>query len=161
MLGSVTYWLVDLDSTIKEDTVRRSKGHIAGLMLYNTLVGYVIATTVSTTLLALPVATIAMVFHLAGLNHLIKHWAPQTFHTHYRWLLTLALFIGGAIGLYSHLPTWAIAFLTAFTGGAILINVVCYELPRHTKDSIKPFLIGVGGFTAFCLLIRYIHYAYQ
>lgn len=161
LFGFICYWVVDLNADIESKASKRTNLHVSGYMAYNLLVGYVISSTVSMTALALPIAAFAMMLHLAGLNHLLHHWAPKAFNSYFRWLLTLALFSGGLTGLLIDLPVWAIAFLTAFTGGAILINVVYYELPRHNKGSIKPFVLGVTLFATLCIIIRYLHYFYS
>ena len=158
MLGFASYWIIDLRASVKGSTVVNAKLHAVGFMFYNVLVGYVITRTVSSTILALPLATAAMAFHLAGMNHLIKHWSEQIFHGHLRWAFALAIIVGGAIGVTVNLASWAVAVLTAFIGGAILINVVYYELPRRDMQSVRPFMAGVGMFTVVCFLIRYFNF---
>jgi hypothetical protein len=70
-----------------------------------------------------------------------------------RRLFAAGVVIGAIGGCYGFFSGRVIGLVTAFMGGAILINVVYYEMPRDGEKKTLPFLVGI---LAFVLIISFI-----
>ena len=127
---------------------------ISSFFLYALLTGEMVVADPDFVPLAYCLAMSAMLFHLAGMNHLFHHWHPDYFQARMRWLMVFGTLLGAA-GAWLDLWNGKLnAFINAFMGGAILINVVYYELPRQGMRKVKPFLYGVLGFAATIIGVR-------
>jgi hypothetical protein len=154
MLGFICYWLVDIqaNSLVNEVGI---KLHSYGFIAYNLLAGYLVTAGTSSGHVAQVLVAGAIALHLAGMNHLIVERSPALFTKALRWLFAFGVIAGALLGSLDLLPKLTLIVLTAFIGGAILINVVYYELPNNQGRSVKPFLFGVAFFSCLRIIIGY------
>ncbi|RLT99300.1 hypothetical protein [Ketobacter sp.] len=157
LAGFICFWIVDLlEEERKEVTGFWRRVQITSFFLYALLTGEMVVADPDFVPLAYGLAISALVFHLAGMNHLFHHWHPGYFQSRMRWLMVLGTVLGAA-GAW--LDVWNgkfNGFINAFMGGAILINVIYYELPRRGIRKIRPFLLGTLAFAATILCIRFL-----
>ncbi len=78
--------------------------HGLGFIVYNMLVGYLLSSGTTGGVPTHLLVTFVMALHLAGMNHLIRHWSPALFSVTLRWLFVLGLVIGALLGYASLLP---------------------------------------------------------
>jgi hypothetical protein len=98
----------------------------------------------------------SIIFHLAGMNHLFYQWQPLYFKQRMRWLFASGVVIGAIGGCFGFFSERVIGLTTAFMGGAILINVVYYEMPREGEKKTLPFFVGISAFVLIISFIRYV-----
>jgi hypothetical protein len=157
LLGFVSYWLVDLLGT--DDSPTRSywrQIQSASFFLYNVLIGEFVVANLSFIPTVYFLSLFTIIFHLAGMNHLFHHWHPHYFQHRMRWIFAAGILIG-AIGGYLAIFSWkVIGLVTAFMGGAILINVIYYEMPHSRDQKRLPFLVGILAFVLVISFARYI-----
>jgi len=157
LLGFVSYWMIDLLSS--EDHPSHSywrKVQSTSFFLYNVLMGELLATNHNATPLVFSLSLLSILFHLAGMNHLFHHWHPHFFITRMRWIMSAGVLIGAAGGYLEIFSGKVIGLATAYMGGAILINVIYYEMPRKRGRNTIPFLSGIMGFLVIITLVRYL-----
>jgi hypothetical protein len=73
-----------------------------------------------------------------------------------RWLFATGVVFGAMGGYLGFFSGKVIGLVTAFMGGAILINVVYYEMPRDGENKMLPFLLGILTFVLIISFIRYV-----
>ena len=110
--------------------------------VYNVMIGYlVIANTFSG---RFHVLTYFVAF---GLHFLMNDWSlshhhGEMYYKRGRYVLSLSIVVGAALSLLIQLPYYVILSIEAFITGAMLMNIIKFELPDGNQGSIKSFLIG-------------------
>jgi len=70
-----------------------------------------------------------------------------------RWLLVAAVFAGWAIGAGTEVSKAAVAALTAFLGGGVVLNVLKEEVPSERQSRFWAFAAGAAGYSALLLTV--------
>ena len=70
-----------------------------------------------------------------------------------RWLLAAAVLAGFALGAITTVSDAAIAALTAFLGGGVILNVLKDEVPSERQSRFWAFALGGGGYSALLLTL--------
>ena len=70
-----------------------------------------------------------------------------------RWIIAAAVIIGWAVGLAFEVPEAAIAVLTAFLGGGIIMNVLKEELPEERQSRFWAFAAGAAAYASLLLIV--------
>jgi hypothetical protein len=127
-----------------ERTMNELKLHVIGFVGYVSLMGYLSAHGLEETRSSTALFTIAIVFHLLGVDHEFRreHGAAYTLNT--RFVLAGAAIVGWVIALVIELPRAVIASLLAFVSGAVIMNSMVMELPSEKEGRFLPFLAGAG-----------------
>ncbi|EPH99907.1 hypothetical protein D920_01088 [Enterococcus faecalis 13-SD-W-01] len=111
-------------------------------MVYNLMIGYiVIANTLSERFY------IATYFLAFGLHFLMNDWTLYHHHGELynkigRFLLSLSIFTGAVLSMAFTLPYYVVISIEALITGALLMNIIKFELPDGGEGSIKYFLLG-------------------
>ena len=69
-----------------------------------------------------------------------------------RWVISAAVLLGWAIGLAVEIPEAAVATLTAFLGGGVIMNVLKEELPEERQSRFWAFAVGATAYAALLLI---------
>lgn len=157
LTGFLCYWAIDLlgaDETRNQGRWRKLQ--VASFFFYGILTGDMIVADPAFVDIAYYAAISALLFHLAGMNHLFYHWHPRFFQTRMRWIIILGTLIGAAGAGLDLLDAKLMGGINAFMGGAILINVVYYEMPREANRKMLPFVLGTVAFATLAIVIRTI-----
>src|SRR5690606_4689132 len=98
--------------------------HVGSFAIYNGLIGYLLARRTSEGTAELLLYAVAM-----GLHFLVNDFALQTDHKRLynhmgRWLLTTRTLPGCQVGMVTAFSDLAVSAVTAFVGGAIVLNVL-------------------------------------
>lgn len=157
LLGFVCYWIIDINSNEERtDKPFWRKIQVISFFFYSILMGELIGSTKLAQIKPVYYLVLfSILFHLAGMNHIFHHWHPRFFHRKLRWLLAAGTIIGVSGGLLDLFSGKIIDLATAFMGGAILMNVIYYEMPRKKGDKTTPFLLGIVSFAIVISLFRY------
>lgn len=157
LAGFLCYWAIDLFSADESRNQGRwRKLQVASFFFYGILTGDMIVADPSFVDIAYFMAIAALLFHLAGMNHLFHHWHPRFFQTRMRWIIISGTLIGAAGAGLDLLDAKLMGGINAFMGGAILINVVYYEMPREANRKMLPFVLGTVAFATLAIVIRTI-----
>jgi zinc transporter ZupT len=126
--------------------------HLALFSIYSLLVGYVLSADRYEGRDALLFA-IAMAVHFV----VVDKGLYETFErgwTHLgRWVMVAALTLGWAVGLISEIPHTVLGGVSAFLGGAVVLNVLKEELPEERESRFGAF---VGGAAGYALLLIWL-----
>lgn len=120
--------------------------HIGSFTLYNALIGYLLIHGEGGELQALVLFALAM-----GLHFLVNDFGMlQRFAAAYerrgRWLLSTAVLGGWLLGWLTEVPPLALAAVTAFLAGGVILNVMKEELPEERQSRFSAFLLGAAGY---------------
>jgi hypothetical protein len=125
-----------------------------GFCIYNLSIGYVVSHIPRTSFLPVVLATLVLGTHLLGIDHQLRHGQEKRFDQCLRWWLAGSMVVGWSLGMTIALPKMVLAGITAFLGGAIIINVLTEELPDRREERFLPFLLGVGSMVIIAAIIR-------
>lgn len=105
-------------------------------------------------LFSLVLITLAMAPHFVISDHGLRHQWPNAYDRGIRWVLTIALLAGWALGVWIPVSSEVIALSFAFLAGGMLIITIREELPKEESGSFWAFLLGVAAYTALLLVIE-------
>ncbi|WP_461203482.1 hypothetical protein [Enterococcus sp. N342-3-1-2] len=111
-------------------------------MLYNVMIGYLVIANI------LDAPFYVLTYFVAfGLHFLMNDW--HLFHHHGtrftqigRFLLVGSILTGAICSMFLILPYFVLVSIEAIITGALLMNIIKFELPEGGEGSIKIFLIG-------------------
>lgn len=125
-----------------------------GYGAYSLLIGYLITNRLHFGLISLALITIGMgTLFLVSDYGLRKQW-PDAYDSWIRWVLSIALLAGWAIGAWIGVSDNVVALWYAFLAGVMLITTIGEKLSIEQRGSFWPFLAGVVAFTALLLILE-------
>ena len=127
--------------------------HIASFGVYNLLIGYLLVHRLATGLEALLLFFIAMALHFVVNDHGLREQHKEAYLRTGRWMLAAAVLIGWVVGLLSEISEVAIAMLTAFLAGGVVMNVLKEELPEERESRFWAFALGAAFYAALLLAL--------
>jgi hypothetical protein len=126
--------------------------HMGSFAIYNALIGYLLLHREVMTPGALAFFTVALALHFVvtdyGLNE--DHKAP--YRRVGRWVLAAAVTVGFLVGAETEVSGAAIAALTAFLAGGVILNVL-KEVPSERQSRFGAFSAGMAGYAALLLIL--------
>jgi len=141
----------------KSDEERQGRSvlylRILPLAVYVALIGFLIGEQPDHRYEPVIVFACAMVIHLAGVNHTVRHKMSRLYDSSLRYLFAGATLAGWFLGAVTPISDLVFALTFSFVAGAILIVAFVYELPAIAGGkSYLYFSAGVAGFSALLLL---------
>lgn len=126
----------------------------AGHGAYSMLLGYLIVSRVnfglfSATLIGVGIGTVLLVSDYS----LYKKW-PYPYDRWMKWLLTIGLFAGWALGVLVEVSPNAVAVWFAFLAGVILFTTIGEKMVVEERGSFWPFSAGAAAFTGLLLILE-------
>lgn len=149
LAGFLTFFAVDR-------TEHQKEGFFFSLFsyaLFNFLVGYAVADKNDPEVQPLVLFTIAMALHYFINDHALSSKHPRAYENWGRYVLVLCLFLGWLLGQWVILPPTAVALVSAFIGGGVIMNVIRHELPHENPHSLPAFLLSAAGYTLLLLTL--------
>lgn len=134
--GNISFWL-----------------SLASYSLFNFLVGYAVADKNNPETQPLLLFTFAMGLHYFTNDFSLNKAHGQIYGHIGKWILIAALFLGGLVGIMTTLSVAAVAMVSAFIGGGVIMNVTRHELPDDNPHSLGAFLIAAAVYTMLLLAI--------
>jgi len=130
-----------------------------GYGAYSLLIGYLITNRINFGLFSLTLITFGMgTLFLVSDHGLQKKW-PDAYEGWIRWVLSVALLAGWAIGVWVEVSSNVIALWYAFLAGIMLITTIGEKLSIEERGSFWPFLAGVAAFTVLLLILEQMRQA--
>ncbi len=124
---------------------------IAGHAAYSTLIAYLIVNRLQMGLVSMGLIIVGMgTLFLVSDHGLRKKWT-DVYDKWIRWVLSLALLGGWALGMWVEVSPNVIALWYAFLAGLMLITTVREKLSMEESGSFWSFLAGVVIFTVLLL----------
>ena len=126
------------------------KLQLGGFAAYCGLVGYLMVHQQSLpTLLYL----IAMTLHFLAVNHSFEREYGSVYDHGGRWILAVAVVVGGSAGIFTSMSEELLATLLGFNSGGVVINSMIMELPTGKEGRFWAFCFGAVGYSLLLLLI--------
>lgn len=152
LAGFLLFFLVDQSRQVFFEKGRfwLSLGSYA---LFNFFVGYAVCDKNNPEVQPLVLFTIAMGLHYFVNDFSISKEHPKSYGNMARWLLVLSLFCGWAAAVLWTLPAAAVALVSAFIGGGVIMNVIRHELPQNNPHSLSAFFAGAIFYALLLLTI--------
>ncbi len=127
--------------------------HISSFALYNALIGYLLLHRLVSGLQALVLFSVAMALHFVVNDYGLREHHKDLYRRIGRWLISAAIFAGWLVGVVVELPEAAIAALTAFLAGGVVLNVLKEELPEERQSRFWAFALGAALYAALLLAL--------
>lgn len=70
-----------------------------------------------------------------------------------RWILIAAVLVGFGVGLATELSKAAVAVLTAFLAGGVILNVLKEEVPGEQQSRFWAFAVGMCTYAGLLLAL--------
>lgn len=152
LAGFLLFFLVDKSHFMFQKSGRFWLS-LSSYSLFNFLVGYAVADKNNPEVRPLLLFTIAMALHYFANDFSLSKAQGKDYIQYGRWLLIASLFLGWLASLCFTLSPVAIALVSAFIGGGVIMNVIRHELPKENPHSLGSFLVFAILYTAILLTI--------
>ena len=126
---------------------------LASYGLFNFFVGYAVADKNNPEIQPLFLFTFAIALHYFTNDYALSKEHGDQYKRIGKWLLIICLFLGWLIGLWTKLPATAVALISAFIAGGVIMNVTRHELPEENPNSSRSFLLAAAFYTIILLAI--------
>ncbi len=126
---------------------------LASYAFFNFLVAYAVADQNNPEVKPLALFTFAIALHYFTNDYALAKAHGEAYGTKEKWLLILSLLAGWCVGVLFVLSEAAVALLSAFIGGGVILNVTRHELPDDNPHSLGAFLLSALLYTTILLLI--------
>lgn len=121
--------------------------------LFNFLVGYAVVDKNDPEVQPLALFTFAMALHYFVNDFSINKEHFVEYNRYGKWVLIVSLFLGWLVGVWITLPQAAVALVSAFIGGGVIMNVTRHELPKDNPHSLGTFIFSAVAYTCVLLTI--------
>lgn len=153
LLGFLLFFIVDRSQKLLE---KQSVYFLLSLSSYaflNFLVGYAVVDKNNPEVKPLVLFTFAMTLHYFMNDYSLREAHGEQYDRFGKWILIASLCLGWMTGSYFQLSATAIALVSAFIGGGVIMNVTRHELPSDNPHSLGAFLLATGVYTLVLLSI--------
>lgn len=156
LLGFLLFLVVDR-------APRDVRGHrkyylsLGSYALFNFLVGYSVMDKNDPEVQPLSLFTFALSLHYFANDYALNKHHGKEYNHKGKWILIFSLYLGWFTGLWYSLPAVAIAVVTAFIGGGVIMNVIRHEIPKDNPSNLMAFILSTSAYTALLLIIQMIN----
>ena len=127
--------------------------HISSFAVYNAVIGYLLLRREESGSEELFLFFLAMALHFVVNDHGLREQHKSAYHRIGRWVISAAILLGWALGLLVEVPEFAIAAVTAFLSGGIVLNVLKEELPEERASRFCAFALGAALYATILLAL--------
>lgn len=127
--------------------------HAGSYAVYNLLIGYLLVEQAGEGATGLLLFWFAMALHFLVNDFGLQQHHRERYTHRGRWVLAAAVLAGAVAALAFDVGPVAIALVTAFIGGGVVLNVLKEELPDDRESRFGPFAAGALGYAALLALV--------
>lgn len=153
LAGFLMFFIVDRKQSLHQDEGTSIWLSLPSYALFNFLIGYAVADKNDPEVQPLALFTFALSLHYFINDFSLSEEHGEEYQMFGKWVLIGALFLGWACGFLFDLPPSAVALLSAFIGGGVIMNVIRHELPADNPHSMTSFLLSAAFYTLVLLFI--------
>jgi hypothetical protein len=124
---------------------------ITTFAVYNAIIGYLLLHRVDPGARSLVLFVVAIGLHLFVVDHALHGHNPGRYERAGRFVLAGAVVAGWIVGMLWSVSEVALAVLTAFLGGGVLLNVLKEELPDERQSRFWAFALGATAYAVILL----------
>lgn len=151
LLGFLLFFVVDRSQELLKNRSTYFYLSLSSYALFNFLVGYAIVDKDNPEVQPLVLFTFAMTLHYFLNDYSLSKDHKEDYKHFGKWFLIASLFLGWIVGIGIELSETAVALVSAFIGGGVMMNVTRHELPRENPHSLVAFLAATAIYTAVLL----------
>jgi hypothetical protein len=152
LLGFLLFFVVDrLEKPLKGGATFWLS--LSSYTLFNFLIGYAIVDPHNPEVRPLILFTLALSLHYFTNDYTLSETYGEAYRSFGKWVLILALLLGWITGYFLILSETAVALVSAFIGGGVIMNVIRHELPEEKPNSLSTFLIFTFLYTTILLFL--------
>lgn len=126
---------------------------VASFAVYNAVIGYLVVHRQDDTTSGLVLFAGALGLHFVVNDHALRERHEGPYDRVGRWLLIVAIALGGLIGALTEISEAALGLLIAFIAGGVILNVMKEELPEDRESRFWAFALGAAAYAALLQLI--------
>lgn len=142
----------------KDETIDQNVSYwlqVTLLTAYMSFSAYVV-TASSVTFVARSFYATALGVHFLAVGHdLYRHYGERYLRQG-RYLLSGGILIGGFFSRFIDLASHVEAILFAFVAGAMILNIVKFELPADRNLHFRTFVLAVVGYGGILLFLKHV-----
>ena len=124
---------------------------LASYAFFNFLVGYAVVDKDDPEVQPLVLFTFAMALHYFSNDFTLSQEHGKEYGKTGKWILIGSLFLGWLVGVWITLSATAVALISAFIAGGVIMNVTRHELPKENPHSLGSFLVFAALYTIILL----------
>ena len=151
LLGFLLFFIVDRSDKLLSNRSLFFWLSLSSYAFFNFLVGYAVVDKNNPEVQPLFLFTFAMALHYFMNDYSLSEAHGNDYRFFGKWILILSLFLGWFVGFWTELPATAVALISAFIGGGVIMNVTRHELPVKNRNSLGAFLFGTAAYTVILL----------
>lgn len=144
----------------KDETIDQNVSYwlqVTLLTAYMSFSAYVVTAT-SVTFVARSFYATALGVHFLAVGHdLYRHYGERYIRQG-RYLLSGGILVGGFFSRFVELPPHIEAILFAFVAGAMILNIVKFELPADRNLHFRTFVLAVVCYGGLLLMLKHVLY---
>lgn len=126
---------------------------LSSYALFNFLVGYAVSDPNNPEVKPIILFTLAMGLHYFTIDYSLSTEHGDDYRLWGKWILIMCLLLGWSVRLWITLAPAAVALVSAFIGGGVIMNVTRHELPANKPNSLGAFLSMATCYTIILLSI--------
>lgn len=149
-----SYGLESADSRARKRYRAAQIGAVVGYASYSFLIGYLIVNRLQVGLFSLGLITFGMMTLFLSTDYGLRAKWPAVYDSRVRWGLSLGVIGGWLLGILVEVSSNIVALWFAFLAGLMLITTIREKLSLEEEGTLRPFLVGVAGFTALILVLE-------
>ena len=127
--------------------------HVTSFAVYNALIGYLLLHQEEPGTINRLFYFVAMGFHFLVNDHGLREHHKGTYDSIGRWVLSGAVILGWAAGLFIQVHQAVVAVLFAFLAGSAIVNTLKEELPEGRESRFWAFALGAGIYSALLIVV--------
>lgn len=153
LLGFLLFFIVDRAQTESSKSLSFWIS-LFSYTLFNFLIGYAVADPHNPEVKPLALFTLAIAMHDFTNDYSLSEAHGEDYKKFGKWALIGSLFLGWSLGQWFILSKTAVALVSAFIGGGVIMNVTRHELPKENPNSLGAFLVATFAYSTILLALR-------
>lgn len=153
LLGFLLFFFVDQSKEFVRDRARFWLS-LSSYALFNFFVGYAVGDPTNPEVQPLALFTLAIALHYFVNDFSMSREHPHTYDAKARWILIAALLCGWAVSEIVAISASAVALISAFIGGGVIMNVTRHEVPKTNPHNTAVFITAALAYALLLLPLK-------